>query len=170
MSTLLADLSSALTAPACILSGGMDASAPASVLSELGELRRELQGELKGLVEERGLGELRRAKQGELEERGELEQELQALSKEIESKQRELELMEATERQIGEPGRGQPATEGVGEAQASTQVRRWAKISQDIVEPVCLMWNTRPCRDRSRLHSSGPAPRRPMPIRSLSPY
>jgi hypothetical protein len=66
---------------------------PASVLSELGELRREqLQGELKELTEKRaGLN-------GELE----------ALDKDTVFKQRALELVEESEGQLTGRGRGQP--------------------------------------------------------------
>jgi hypothetical protein len=92
----------------------MDLPVPASVLSELGELRRVLQGELRGLVEKRGG----------------LEGELQMLGKEIESKQRALELVEATERQLASQGRGEPELEG------QAQVRGRDKRVHDINESV----------------------------------
>jgi hypothetical protein len=95
----------------------MDVPVPASVLSELVELRSELQGELEGLVEKR-TG---------------LEAELQAVGKEIEAKQRALELVEATEKQLADQGRGQQGLDG-SEPGASAQVRGQAEIAQYISE------------------------------------
>jgi hypothetical protein len=61
----------------------MNAPVPETVLSTLGYLKRELQGEL-----------------SELEKRSGPEGEQQALDEEIEAKRRELELVKATERQL----------------------------------------------------------------------
>jgi hypothetical protein len=80
---------------------------PASVLEELAQLRRrELQGELGGLVEKRSG----------------LERELEALGKDIESKLRMLELVEATEEQVVAQGQEQRAIEEQGPG-ASSHVR-----------------------------------------------
>jgi predicted nucleic acid-binding Zn-ribbon protein len=84
----------------------MDVPEPESVISTLGDLRRELQGELEGLKEKRSR----------------LEGELQALSKEIEAKQCELELVAATEREMTAQGREQPDDEDSAPGE-STQVR-----------------------------------------------
>jgi hypothetical protein len=86
----------------------MEVPVPQSAVSALGELRRELQGELQGIV-------ARQAQSGQ-------EGEPHALSKEIESKQRALDLVEATELQLAE----QPDLEGE-ESGASTQVRALAQ-------------------------------------------
>jgi hypothetical protein len=51
-----------------------------------------------------------------------LETDLQTLGKKIESKQRALEAVEATESQLASHGRGQQASEGGG-PDGSTQVR-----------------------------------------------
>jgi predicted nucleic acid-binding Zn-ribbon protein len=83
----------------------MELPVPENVLSALGELRVELRGELEALVQKQSG----------------LETELQALGKEIESKQRALQAVEATERQLAGQGRGQSEYEG-GPG-ASTQVR-----------------------------------------------
>jgi hypothetical protein len=72
---------------------------PASVHSALGELRSELDGKLVELFERRS----------------QLSQELQAIDDEIKSRRRQLELVEATERQLAGQGGGQPDLEGVGE-------------------------------------------------------
>jgi predicted nuclease with TOPRIM domain len=93
---------------------------PDVVLSELGDLRRELMGKLAELVKKRSG----------------LEGELQALGREIEDKQRALELVEATERQLTGQGRGQLEVEGDGLG-ASTQVRGLVKRLQDIRIPCC---------------------------------
>jgi hypothetical protein len=74
----------------------MEVPASSTVLSALAELRKELQGELAGLVETRS----------------ELEGELQAVSVEIESKQRALELVEATQRQLAGQGCGRSGIAG----------------------------------------------------------
>jgi hypothetical protein len=87
-------------------SGTDDEDEPAILLSELGELRRELQGELEGLVEKRS----------------EVEEELQALGKEIEAKQRELGLVKATVQQLVAQELRQQELEGDGPG-ASKQVR-----------------------------------------------
>jgi hypothetical protein len=79
---------------------------PASVLESLVELRQELRGELEGL----------------LEKRGGLERELEGLDKEIESKGRMLELVEATEEQLAAQGLGHQASEE-GAPGAGMQVR-----------------------------------------------
>jgi hypothetical protein len=80
----------------CTVAGQMNV--PASALSELGEVRRELQGELEKLVETRAG----------------LEGELHALGKEDEAKQREIELVEATERQLAGQGAGAAKLAGAG--------------------------------------------------------
>jgi chromosome segregation ATPase len=89
----------------------MDVPVPETVLSALGGLRRELQGQLEALVQRRS----------------ELETEVQALGKEIESKQYALEVVEATERQLAGQRRGQPEYEG-REPGASMQV--WASAKK----------------------------------------
>jgi hypothetical protein len=132
-----------------VVPGGMDER----VLSPLGELRRKLQGQIGELVEQRSG----------------LEGQLQALDKQIDSRRRMLELVEATESQFAGPGPGQPDVEG-GEPGASTQeVRGLAKL-QD--------WQARvftgglySCCDspRQQTPSSGPDPRRPRSSRRLSP-
>jgi hypothetical protein len=86
----------------------MEVLTPGPVLKTLAELRRELQGELEGLVEKRSG----------------LEMELEALDKDIESKRRMLELVESTEKQLAAPSK--PDLEGDGPG-ASTQVRGSAK-------------------------------------------
>jgi hypothetical protein len=95
----------------------MDVPVPESVLSALGKLRRELQGGVAGLVERRSG----------------LEQELQALCIEIESKTRALELVEATERQLADQGGGEGVTEE-DDTGASVQVRGSATMLQDSSE------------------------------------
>jgi hypothetical protein len=112
------------------------------VVSALGELRLRLQGELEGLGESRL----------------ELERELGALVKEIESKQRVLELVEATERQLAGQGRRQQDLEGGG-AGASTQV--WVSDAEKLA-CICMahlgllyLFDSL-CQ---RLPASGPMPR-----------
>jgi hypothetical protein len=83
----------------------MEAPISESVLSALGELRGSLHGELQRL----------------LEKKSGLEGELQAVGQEIESKQRALELVKATERQLAGQGRAQPDVGG--EELVSTVVR-----------------------------------------------
>jgi hypothetical protein len=90
----------------------MDAPVPDTVLSRLAKLRRELEGELKRFVKRRSG----------------LERQLRALGTRIESRQRALKLLEATERQLAAQGQGQPDLEGWGtgvggETGASKQVR-----------------------------------------------
>jgi hypothetical protein len=97
----------------------MDVPVPESALSALGTLRTELQGELAGLVERRSG----------------LEQELQALSLEIESKQGALELVEASERQLVGQERGKGVTEE-DDTGASVQVGDSATLLQDTSESV----------------------------------
>jgi chromosome segregation ATPase len=63
---------------------------PARALEALAVLRLELQGELEGLEERRP----------------EVERELEGLGKDIESKRRMLELVEATEEELATQGRG----------------------------------------------------------------
>jgi hypothetical protein len=122
------------------------------VPSALGELRRELQGELEELVKRRSG----------------LERQLQTLRKEIESKQRALELVEATERQWAGQRQGQPHVEGLATG-VSTQVRAYVKL-QDTSGPVWPTVGSCPRCDspRQRLPSSGLVPRRPMSSRNLS--
>jgi hypothetical protein len=130
----------------------MDVPTSTTGLEALAELRRELQGELEGLVERRSG----------------LERELEGLDKDIESKRRMLELVEATEEQLAAQGGGQRSTEGDGPG-ASTQVRGSAKL-EDISEPVWPTWIafSFSCDSpRQRLPSSAPDRLRPMPSRSL---
>jgi hypothetical protein len=90
--------------------GRMHASVPANVLEALAQLRREVEDELKGLAEKRSG----------------LASELEALDKDIEARQRQLDMVEATERQLAGQGRGQRGLEG-GAAGASTQVRDFSQ-------------------------------------------
>jgi hypothetical protein len=83
------------------------------VLLALDKLRQGLQEELGKIVERRS--------------RLEIEGELEALDAEIKSKQRALELVEATERQLAGQVGGQPGVEGGGPG-ASTQVRNSASM------------------------------------------
>jgi hypothetical protein len=129
---------------------------PVSVLTALGELRRELQEKLAALVERRAG----------------LDQELEALDKEIESVQRPLELVEARERQLAGQGRGQPDFEGGGDSEE--HAGKGGSQARAIAEPtwptgILCLWcdSLRPCQ---RLPSSGPVPRRPVSSRSLSPF
>jgi hypothetical protein len=85
---------------------------PDTVLSRLAKLRRDLQDELKR----------------DMKERSELETQLQAVGSRIESRQRALELVEATERQLRGERQGQPDLEGGGPG-AGTQVRTHARSS-----------------------------------------
>jgi hypothetical protein len=126
----------------------MEAPVPDTVLSALDELRRKLRGELEGLVEKRSG----------------LEQELKGLGEAIEAKQRMLELLEATERQLAGQGRGQPDLQAGGPA-ASTQVRGSAKL-QDIGKPGSPTYGLCLCCDSPRQRF----PHRPFTRRfSLSP-
>jgi hypothetical protein len=131
----------------------MEVLTPTSVLEALADLRRELQGELGALVQKR-TG---------------LERELETLDKDIESKRRMLELVEATEEQLATQGQGHQDLEGRG-PRASTQVRGSVRL-QDLSEQVWPTWGLYPCCDspRQRLPSSGPVPRRSIPSRSRSP-
>jgi phage shock protein A len=87
----------------------MEVLTPTAGLEALAELWQELEGELEELHEKRSG----------------LERELEALDKDIESKRRMLELVEATEAQLA--ALSQPDLEG-GEPGASTQVRGSAKL------------------------------------------
>jgi hypothetical protein len=92
----------------------MAAPVPQSVRSALTKLRKDLKHELAGLVERRSG----------------LERELQAVGLDIESKQRALELVEASERQLeGQAG-------GQGGSEAGAQVRGSATMLQDLSESV----------------------------------
>jgi hypothetical protein len=124
---------------------------PQSVLAALDTVRFELQGELE-LFEKLRSGSLA---------------EVQTLGEEIESRQRQLELVDATLWQLAGQGQGQPDLEGGGPG-ASTQVRGWDK-AQDVREAIWLIGSLCPiCDSRRRwLPSSGPVPRRLM--KSLSP-
>jgi predicted component of type VI protein secretion system len=73
-------------------------------LEALAELRRELQGELEGLLEK-----------------------LKGLGRDIESKRRMLELVKATEEQLAAQGRVQQAVDGEASG-ANTQVRGSTKL------------------------------------------
>jgi predicted nucleic acid-binding Zn-ribbon protein len=84
----------------------MDVARSTIVVQALAELRRDLQDELKEL----------------LEKRSGLERELKALDKHVEFKRRQLELVEDTEEQLVAQGPGQRGTEGDG-PEASSQVR-----------------------------------------------
>jgi hypothetical protein len=119
---------------------------PDSVFSELAELRRELQEKLQWLVEKRPG----------------LERELQALDEQVDYTRRQLELLEATERQLEGQGRGQPGMEG-GASGPSTQVRRGEQVAEDIVEPV---WLTGACGRAmtGQRHVSGGCPPQGAPI------
>jgi hypothetical protein len=97
----------------------MEMPVPERVLSALGDLRWQLRRELDGLVEKRSPLERERLR---------LDGQLQALNEEIEPRQRALELLEATERQLAGQGRGQPDVAGRGPG-ASTQVRGYSKPS-----------------------------------------
>jgi hypothetical protein len=86
----------------------MDVPVLERVLAELAKLRRELQGEpeLEALCDwRRGL--------------------------DAESRQRVLEILEATENQLADEGRGQQGLDG-SEPGASAQVRGSAKIAKDM--------------------------------------
>jgi hypothetical protein len=89
----------------------MNVPVPAGVLPVMGELRGQLLRELGELVEKR-TG---------------LEGELQAVDKEIDSKQRALQLLNATQGQWVEQERAQPDVKGGGPG-ASTQVRALPQV------------------------------------------
>jgi peptidoglycan hydrolase CwlO-like protein len=90
----------------------MDVPVPESVLSTLRELRSELQDELTEL----------------LAKHSELQTELEALGDKIESTQRALELVEATEEQLAAQEAKYQEDEGNGPG-ASRQVRGLAKAA-----------------------------------------
>jgi hypothetical protein len=130
------------------VSGEMDVPVPDSLRSALGELRKELQGELGALVERRSG----------------LEIEMQALDQEIETKQRALELVEATERQLAGQGRGQPDVEGAGPG-ASTQVRGSGIVQvNDKCANVSFLWQSMPAATLTR-----PCPKSPYASPPLQP-
>jgi hypothetical protein len=90
----------------------MDAPVPQSVRSALTKLRKDLQHELSALV-------VRRSG---------LEMELQVLTIKVESKQRALELVEASERQLAGQGSGKD------DSGASVRVRASATMLEDLSE------------------------------------
>jgi hypothetical protein len=124
---------------------------PDKALSTLGELRRHLEWELNRL-RERQL---------------EAERTLQAVGKDIEYTQGLLELVEATQRQLAEQGRGEDL-EGGWAPEASEQVRALPIQRQAINESVWPTWGV--CCDsrRQRVPSSGPYRLRPTSRLSLS--
>jgi phage shock protein A len=93
-----------------------------TVHEELARLHRELEGEVKQVVEKRSG----------------LERELEALDQDLMSKRRMLELVKSTQEQLEALERMRRDVEGGGPG-ASTQVRGWIKL-QDISEPVWPTW------------------------------
>jgi septal ring factor EnvC (AmiA/AmiB activator) len=110
----------------------MDVPVSPSVLSTLHKLRSETKRKLASLNKRQS----------------ELETELQEVGQKIESTQRWVALLEATERQLETQRREQPKLEGKGPV-SSTQVRRLIKVL-DISEPVWLNRGLCACRDSSR--------------------
>jgi septal ring factor EnvC (AmiA/AmiB activator) len=97
---------------------------PDSVLSALDELQWKLEDELEGLVKKRSG----------------LEEELQAVGKEIAAKHRALELVEATQRQLAEQERGQPHIEAGGQEASTEKVRRSTQAAARVGKLVWPTW------------------------------
>jgi hypothetical protein len=93
------------------IQGGMEVPVSNAVLSILGKLRRGLQQELE---------ELEKRRPG-------LEDQLKTLLTGIESRQRALKLLKATERRLAKPGRGESDLEWPG-AGESTQVSGYSSL------------------------------------------
>jgi Ribonuclease G/E len=89
----------------------MDLPVPDRVHSAVRKLRKELEGEVQGLI-------VRRAG---------LERELQEVVKDLDSRQRMLELVKATETQLAGQGPGQRDVEG-GRSGGGTQVRGFCML------------------------------------------
>jgi predicted nucleic acid-binding Zn-ribbon protein len=97
----------------------MEVHTPTSVLEALAKARRDLRGELEGLVERQS--GVNSELEGLVERQLGLERELEGLRKDIESRRRMLELVEATEEQLVAQAE-RPALEGGGLG-TSAQVR-----------------------------------------------